>query len=89
MYTDGNIMTRGYKLMELQPNFMTHRPAAVEYDFAGVVVDANNTGLQNGQEVWGWITPGKYADAYIIIHFQDLLTCGYSISIVFRTRLHV
>ena len=46
---------RGYKMMGLMPNFIARRPHVAEHDFAGVVVDANGTALQNGQEVYGWI----------------------------------
>lgn len=45
----------GYKMMGLLPNFIARRPHVAENDFAGVVVDANGTALQAGQEVYGWI----------------------------------
>ena len=41
--------------MGMLPNFIAKRPHVAEHDFAGVVVDANGTDLQNGQEVYGFI----------------------------------
>ncbi|GJE86887.1 NAD(P)-dependent alcohol dehydrogenase [Phanerochaete sordida] len=45
----------GYKMMGLLPNFVARRPHVAEHDFAGVVVDANGSGLKEGHEVYGWI----------------------------------
>ena len=42
-------------MMGLLPNFIARRPHVAEHDFAGVVVDANGTEFENGQEVYGWI----------------------------------
>ncbi|KAI0340529.1 NAD(P)-binding protein [Trametopsis cervina] len=47
----------GYKLMGLLPNFIAKRPHVAEHDLAGIVVDANGSGFQNGQEVYGMIAP--------------------------------
>ncbi|EKM55673.1 uncharacterized protein PHACADRAFT_195714 [Phanerochaete carnosa HHB-10118-sp] len=44
-----------YKMIGLLPNFVMRRPHVAEHDFAGVIVDANGTDLQKGQEVYGWI----------------------------------
>ena len=52
-------MYSGYKFMKWLPNFVARRPHVVEYDFAGVVIDANDTALQNGQEVYGFVSVGK------------------------------
>lgn len=41
--------------MGMLPNFIAKRPHVAEYDFAGVVVDANGTEFHEGQEVYGWI----------------------------------
>ena len=48
-------MYRGYGMMGLLPSFLARRPHVAEHDFTGVVVDANGTELQEGQEVYGWI----------------------------------
>ncbi|KAI0343538.1 NAD-P-binding protein [Trametopsis cervina] len=47
----------GYKLMSLVPNFAVKRPHVAEYDFTGIVVDANDTAFQNGQAVYGMVNP--------------------------------
>ncbi|KAJ2975354.1 hypothetical protein NUW54_g11745 [Trametes sanguinea] len=41
--------------MGLVPGFLLRRIQAAEYDLAGVVVDGNNTGLKEGDQVFGWI----------------------------------
>ena len=46
---------RGYKSMEVIPNWMSKRPYIAEMDFSGVIVDANGTDLSNGQEVFGLV----------------------------------
>ena len=46
---------RGYKSMEVIPNWMSKRPYIAEMDFSGVIVDANGTDLNNGQEVFGLV----------------------------------
>lgn len=48
-----------YKLLDLLPNFVHKRPLTAEYDFAGVVVNANGTTWSNGDQIFGWITPGR------------------------------
>ncbi len=46
----------GYKLLELLPNTIAQRPRAAEQDFQGVIVaQRGTTGLQVGDEVFGWI----------------------------------
>ena len=39
--------------MGMLPNILARRPHVAEQDFAGVVVDANGTEFENGQEVFG------------------------------------
>ena len=55
--------------MGMLPNFIAKRPHVAEHDFAGVVVDANGTDLQNGQEVYGFI-PVRTS-----LHLAPLLLC--------------
>lgn len=45
---------RGYKIMQLMPNFLARRPHIAEHDLAGVVIDSNSTAFQKGDEVFGW-----------------------------------
>lgn len=45
--------------MGLLPNFIVKRPHVAENDFAGVVVDANGTEFENGQEVYGLVSVGE------------------------------
>lgn len=47
----------GYKIMKLFPNFLIKRPYIPEHDLAGIIVDANGTEFQNGDEVFGFIPP--------------------------------
>ncbi|EFI28441.1 quinone oxidoreductase [Coprinopsis cinerea okayama7 len=44
----------GYKMMKLAPNFVANRPHVAEYDFAGVIVDENDSNFKKGDEVFGW-----------------------------------
>ena len=46
--------------MGMLPNILARRPHVAEQDFAGVVVDANGTEFENGQEVYGWIPLRAY-----------------------------
>lgn len=46
--------------MSLVPNFAVKRPHVAEYDFTGIVVDANDTAFQNGQAVYGMVNPCKW-----------------------------
>lgn len=36
------------------PSFVLKRWVSTEFDFAGVVVDANGTEFKEGDEVFGW-----------------------------------
>lgn len=45
---------RGHKLMANVPSFVLKRWVSTEFDFAGVVVDANGTEFKEGDEVFGW-----------------------------------
>ncbi|EED85578.1 predicted protein [Postia placenta Mad-698-R] len=42
-------------IMKLIPNFILKKPYIPEHDLAGIVVDANDTEFQNGDEVFGFI----------------------------------
>ncbi|EIW64611.1 NAD-P-binding protein [Trametes versicolor FP-101664 SS1] len=46
----------GYKMMGILPGVVLRRAGAVEYDLAGVIVDANGSEFAEGDEVYGWIT---------------------------------
>ena len=46
--------------MKWLPDFVARRPLPAEYDFSGVVVDANGTEFSNGDEVFGYISLGMY-----------------------------
>ncbi|EIM82590.1 NAD-P-binding protein [Stereum hirsutum FP-91666 SS1] len=48
-----------YKLLDLLPNFVHKRPLTAEYDFAGVVANANGSTWSCGDQIFGWITPGQ------------------------------
>ena len=45
--------------MALLPNFLAKRPHVAEYDFTGLVVNANDTEFENGQAVYGVVGVGK------------------------------
>ena len=45
----------GYKIMKHAPGFLVKRPYIPEHDLAGVVVDANGTELEQGEQVFGWL----------------------------------
>lgn len=42
---------RGWKMMRVLPNVLARRPHIAEHDFSGVVVDANGTNLNYGDDV--------------------------------------
>lgn len=53
--TDGTYcICRGHKLMGNVPSFVLKRWVSTEFDFAGVIVDANATEFKEGDEVFGW-----------------------------------
>ncbi|TFY78567.1 hypothetical protein EWM64_g5447 [Hericium alpestre] len=45
----------GHKIMGLVPNFVAGRPLTPEHDFAGIVVDGNDTRWHRGEAVFGVI----------------------------------
>lgn len=47
--------------MRLVPNLFAGRPAVAEYDFSGIVMDANGSHWSNGDAVYGMIRPCKYS----------------------------
>lgn len=46
-------------MMRVLPNVLARRPHIAEHDFSGVVVDANGTNLNYGDDVYGWIPTGS------------------------------
>lgn len=65
-----------YKLLDLLPNFVHKRPLTAEYDFAGVVANANGSTWSCGDQIFGWITPGmsKFAFPSPLIPQSNLWT---------------
>ncbi|KAI0724610.1 NAD(P)-binding protein [Cerioporus squamosus] len=45
----------GYKILGLLPGFVLKRANAYEFDYAGIVVDANGTEFKNGDEIVGTV----------------------------------
>lgn len=58
---------RGYKMMGFLPGFVLRRVNAVEYDLAGVIVDANGSEFKEGDEVYGWISFGGSSSVVCIL----------------------
>lgn len=59
--------------MKLIPNFILKKPYIPEHDLAGIVVDANDTEFQNGDEVFGFIPvcaspPHQQVAVKLLIH---------------------
>lgn len=48
------MICRGYKLMQVAPNFLAKRPLIAEHDFSGVVVKENGTEFEVGDPVFGF-----------------------------------
>ncbi len=46
---------RGYKLMQVAPNFLAKRPLIAEHDFSGVVEQENDTEFNVGDPVFGFV----------------------------------
>ncbi|EAU88249.1 hypothetical protein CC1G_03921 [Coprinopsis cinerea okayama7 len=44
----------GWKKMKYLPNFIAKRPYVPEHDFAGIIVDENDSHFKKGDEVFGW-----------------------------------
>lgn len=53
-------------MMGFLPNFLARRPLVAEHDFAGVVVDANGSKWQNGQDVYGSIMFRETSQFYFL-----------------------
>ena len=53
--TSLNTLCSGYKLLRMLPNWLDkpRRPHPAEFEYSGVVVDANGTKFENGQKVFG------------------------------------
>lgn len=53
--------------MALLPNFLAKRPHVAEYDFTGIVVNANDTEFESGQAVYGVVGVGQlcYSDRFL------------------------
>lgn len=49
--------------MKTLPNFLGNRPHILENDFSGVVVDANGSNFNNGDNIFGWITVREFIKA--------------------------
>lgn len=47
--------------MRWLPNWVAKRPASTEFDFSGIVVDANDTKSSNGDKIFGWLDVMGYA----------------------------
>ena len=56
-------MHRGYKLLKWLPGFVLRRIHAHEFDFTGVVVDANGTEFKEGDEIIGLNQVREYSAA--------------------------
>ena len=54
------ISCRGMNFIYKLPGFMASRPMPAEYDFSGVVVDANGTSFNNGDPVYGFLDVSAY-----------------------------
>lgn len=77
-------------MIGMLPNFIARRPHVPEHDFAGVVVDANGTEYENGQEVYGWIPLRLSYNTFISVPWlltsctnssKDLLEAGHLLRI--------
>ena len=47
------LLCRGYKVLRAAPSFLLKHIYAHEFDFAGVVADANGTDFKEGDAVFG------------------------------------
>jgi NADPH:quinone reductase-like Zn-dependent oxidoreductase len=60
--------------MTTVPNVIARRPITPEYDFAGVIVDANGSEFSAGDEVIGFIALGEYCSLPPCVYHTD--ACG-------------
>ena len=59
-------------MMRYYLNAYARRPHVVEHDFSGIVVNANGTGLNEGDNVFGWIPRGSiFTSSHLAPHFDD------------------
>ena len=71
--------------MGVLPNFIAHRPHVAEHDFTGIVVDANETGLTNGQAVYGFIPVRTCLLGFHLLKFIIKILVTY-LALTFKTH---